>query len=231
MLRLFSIPAVLAYLSATASAYAIPSDHADLERREALTVSLPSSGLSDPLSISPAVTLKYIALGVGTQNYTCASTPNSASAPVQVGAKATLFDAGTLFQNVQAMIGSLPGLALGLYSMTGQPDMTRITNAGVLGNHYFNGAGQPTFDLTKVNARLTAKKLGNVAAPADACPGPNNVGAIDWLQLGDVGGGASWGGVTYVYRVETAGGKPPATCSGKTGLFTVPYAAEYWYYG
>jgi hypothetical protein len=129
------------------------------------------------------------------------------------------------------MIPSLPGLALGLYTMTGEPDMSKITGAGVLGTHYFNGGGQPTFDLTKVNARLTAKKLKNVAAPDGSYPGPNNAGAVDWLLLTDVGGNASWGGVSYVYRVETAGGMPPATCSGKSGAFTVPYAAEYWFYG
>jgi hypothetical protein len=231
MLQLHLLPAVLAYFSALATAAAIPNDNVELERRGALTASLPSSGLPSPSSISPGVTLKYIALGVGTQNYTCASTPDSASAPVQVGAKATLFDAGQFYSNFPGMIPTLPGLALGLYAMTGQPDMTKILGAGVLGNHFFNGGGQPTFDLTKVGARLTSKRLNNVAAPADSCPGPNNVGAVDWLQLTDVGSDASWGGVTYVYRVETAGGKPPTSCSGKTGTFTVPYAADYFYYG
>jgi hypothetical protein len=115
--------------------------------------------------------------------------------------------------------------------MMGQPDMSRITGAGVLGNHFFNAAGQPVFDLTKVGAKVTAKKLANVAAPAEACSGPRNAGAVDWLQLTDVGGGASYGGVTYVYRVVTAGGKPPATCADEDATFEVPYATEYFYYG
>ncbi|KIW08675.1 uncharacterized protein PV09_00626 [Verruconis gallopava] len=222
--------AVVACLSTFASALAIPGLSAGSSKR-AFTVSLPPSGLPDPSSISPAVTLKYIALGVGTQNYTCASSPNSASAPIQVGAKATLFDAGQFFNTFPGMVQTLPGLALGLYTMTGQPDMTRILGGSVLGHHFFNSLGQPTFDLSKINARLTAKKLSGVAAPADSCPGPNNAGAVDWLELTDIGGGASYGGITYVYRVETAGGKPPAKCTDQSGAFTVPYAAEYWFYG
>lgn len=232
MLRLLSLPAVLAYFTATATAIAIPTADSTALSRRTLTETLPSSGLQSPSAISPAVTLKYVALGVGTQNYTCASTPGSSSAaPVQVGAKATLFDAGQFFQTLPAMIPSLPGLALGLYALTGEPDMSKITGAGVLGTHFFNSAGQPTFDLTKVSAKLTAKKVGDVAAPAGACPGPGNAGAVDWLQLTDVGGGASYGGVTYVYRVETAGGKSPATCAGQSGTINVPYSAEYWFYG
>ena len=232
MVPLRSIPAVLAWFSSTASALALPSDLNFLQSRGALTLKLPSSGLQDPTSISPKVSLKYIALGVGTQNYTCAAMPNSATAtPVQVGAKAVLFDVGAFFQKLPIMVNSLPPLALGLYAMTGQPDMSGITGGGVLGDHYFNAAGQPVFDLTKVGAKLTVKKLANVAAPADACPGPKNAGAVDWLQLTDVGGGVSYGGVSYVYRVVTAGGNKPATCTGKTGTFEVPYTTEYWYYG
>jgi hypothetical protein len=188
--------------------------------------------LTAPSAISPGVSLKYIALGVGTQNYTCAASPNSATiAPIQVGAKAVLFDVGSFFQKLPIMINSLPPLSLGLYTMTGKPDMTKITGGGVLGEHYFNAAGQPVFDLTKVGVKITAKKLGGVTAPADACPGPKNAGAVDWLLLTDVGGGASYGGVSYVYRVVTAGGQKPATCAGKTGTFEVPYTTEYWYYG
>jgi len=232
MYCLRNFPTTFAVFAATASALALPTDLSFLHKRGALTVNIPSSGLQDPATISPKVALKYIALGVGTQNYTCAATPNSAtSAPVQVGASAVLFDVGSFFQKLPIMIKSLPPLALGLYAMTGQPDMSGITGGGVLGDHYFNAAGQPVFDLTKVGVKVTVKKLGNVAAPADACSGPKNAGAVDWLQLTDVGGGASYGGVSYVYRVVTAGGNKPSSCSGRTGTFEVPYTAEYWYYG
>jgi hypothetical protein len=214
-------------LSASVSALALPN----LFRRDTLTVSLPPSSLPAPSSISPAVTLKYISLGVGTQNYTCAATPKSASgAPVAVGAKAILYDAGPFLQKHSEMIGTLPSLALGYQTLSGR-DVCPLLGIPQIGKHFFNAAGSPTFDLTSVGARLIAKKLNSVAAPADACPGPQDAGAVDWLQLTDNGTGQSFGDLTYVYRVETAGGKAPATCVDQKGTFQVSYATEYWFYG
>jgi hypothetical protein len=111
-------------------------------------------------------------------------------------------------------------------------DPARMLGLPYLGEHFFtNTPFSPEFDLTAVNARLVAKKLANVPAPANACTGPNNAGAVDWLLLADNGAALSYGGINTVYRVETAGGKAPATCAGQNGVITVPYATEYWYYG
>jgi hypothetical protein len=33
-----------------------------------------------------------------------------------------------------------------------------------------------------------------------------------------------------VYRVETYGGRPPATCRGQADVIEIEYAAEYWFY-
>lgn len=99
-----------------------------------------------------------------------------------------------------------------------------------LGHHYFNAAGQATFDLGPTGL-LVAKKIGGIPAPSDACQGPpgmQNFGAVDWLMLQDVGTGLTRG-LSQVYRVETAGGKAPPTCS-EMGSFQRPYAALYWFY-
>jgi hypothetical protein len=53
--------------------------------------------------------------------------------------------------------------------------------------------------------------------------------SVDWLFLQDDGRGVSKN-LKAVYRVETAGGSAPATCS-SAGVVKVPYAAEYWFYG
>lgn len=223
MLQQTLLPVLLA-LSSAVSAVALPKS-SNIKART-LTVPLPSSGLP-----APTGALQYIALGVGTQNYTCASTPGSTSAaPVSIGALARLSDASQFLQNHDDLVDKLPGLALGLSTM-GISDPAKMFNLPYLGQHFFTSTASPEFDLTAVGDRLVAKKLANVAAPADACAGPGNAGAVDWLQLGDNGAGLSFGGIGYVYRVQTAGGKAPATCAGKTGVFTVPYAAEYWYYG
>jgi len=121
-------------------------------------------------------------------------------------------------------------MALGVEQISGMTP-SNIYGIDVLGQHFFTAGGSPEFDLTGVSARLVAKKLNSVSPPAGACPGPGNAGAVSWLELGDNGAGLSFGGISYVYRVETAGGNPPATCSGQTGLITVPYSAEYWFYG
>ena len=54
-------------------------------------------------------------------------------------------------------------------------------------------------------------------------------GAVGWLALKDSGKGVSKG-VSFMYRVITAGGKPQS-CSKGEATFSVPYAAAYWFYG
>lgn len=219
------LPVLLAF-SSTISAAALPKSSQPEAR--ALTLTLPSSGLP-----APTGNLQYIALGLGTQNYTCAATPGSTTAaPVSIGALAKLSNAGSFLQSHPDLIDNLSGLVLGLSTMnSGRTDPAEMMGLSYLGQHFFTATSSPEFDCTAVNARLVAKKLANVAAPTSTCSGPNDAGAVDWLQLGDAGLGLSFGSVSLVYRVETAGGKAPATCSGKNGVFTVPYAALYWFYG
>jgi hypothetical protein len=227
MKTLIFLTTMLVALSTTVSSLALPQ----LSKRQVLTISQPTSTLPAPSSISPAVSLKYVTLGVGTQNYTCAATPNSSSGiPVSTGAIATLYDAGVFLQGHPVMVSTLPGMALGFQVMTGGSIFPSL-GIDQLGHHFFNAALQPTFDLTAVGARIVAKKADSVPAPADACPGPNGAGAVDWLQLEDAGDGQSFGDITFVYRVETAGGDAPTSCANEQGTFEVPYAAEYWFYG
>ncbi|KAH7148465.1 hypothetical protein EDB81DRAFT_792327 [Dactylonectria macrodidyma] len=95
-----------------------------------------------------------------------------------------------------------------------------------LGHHYFNAAGVPVFDLSVSSDLLIAKKLDAIAAPASADPGPDGTGAVAWLQLGDAGGSK---GVSYVYRVLTAGGNSHG-CT-KAGDDSTSYTTMYWFYG
>ncbi len=110
-------------------------------------------------------------------------------------------------------------------------DFATIANSSipVIGHHYFDGAGVPTFDLGSTGF-VRGKKSGDIPAPANACKGPNNQGdgAVDWLALSDAGGSKD---LSEAYRVETAGGKAPASCSGQPKDIQVQYAAQYWFYG
>ena len=199
--------------------------------------SLNSTATSDPVLpvqtpntlpvLSSSVSLRIIALGVGTQNYTCASTPNDAnSAPVSLGARADLYDVTNLFSNTPSDIPTMTKSAL-------------LANSGLgnnhVGQHFFTDVGStltPTFDLDGNDPPyfLSATKENTEGAPVAAYTGLDNEGAVPWLFLNSDSSGLS-SGVSEVYRVETAGGLQPSTCADKSGDFQVPYSAEYWFYG
>lgn len=98
-----------------------------------------------------------------------------------------------------------------------------------IGVHYFDGAGVPTFDIAEKTGLLAVvAKKDNVKAPASADKGIIGTGAVDWLRLTDTGAGK---GVAAVFRVVTAGGSAqPCSVSG-LGVGSVPYTAQYWFYG
>ena len=76
---------------------------------------------------------------------------------------------------------------------------------------------------------LKGKGLAGIPAPADASAGrfDQGCGAVDWKALTDVGGSV---GLNEVYRVETAGGKPPSSCADVTAPISIDYSALYWFY-
>ncbi|KAI9805631.1 MAG: hypothetical protein M1833_005123 [Piccolia ochrophora] len=168
------------------------------------------------------LTLKMVTIGRGTQNYTCADSTTAAT-PAAVGAVATLYDGSFTIRISEPFFHSLPGFALGI----NEKFLKLLPNTG---KHYFDAADGPgvaTFDLG--NAGLfKGKKNDNVPAPKKAHPGVKKEGAVDWLQLNDIGASK---GFKQTYRVQTAGGKPPATCDKMPRTFEVPYASEYWFYG
>jgi hypothetical protein len=184
----------------------------------------PGLALSAPIS---GLTLKAVAFGRGTQNYTCA-TNTAASIPHLVGAKASLFDASALLPYIPRfavswVLNIFPTVLLDF-------SLEAVSRSfPQLGVHFFNSAGTPTFDLTQSNTGLLAcSKIGDIAAPAGATRGA--YGAVDWLQLSATVGGPSQK-LGEVYRVYTAGGKAPATCDGMAAAFEIQYAAQYWFFG
>lgn len=109
----------------------------------------------------------------------------------------------------------------------------------LLGRHYFtSNATVPTFDLKTGNGDagfVYTKANVKVPAPSGAPAGRNGKGhgSVDWLALGQKPGvQAPSGEQTFkqVYRINTAGGKPPGSCEGVSGNIEVQYAAEYWFY-
>ncbi|KAI9719035.1 MAG: hypothetical protein M1812_003665 [Candelaria pacifica] len=220
----------LLYLRFTSSHPARPTFHLNsISERDDTSLSsyhLPQNG--GPIELPAAsynLSLKAITLGIGTQNYTCASTPcSTTAAPVAIGAEATLFNAAPIVAISQNFFNDFPRFSVWL------PNPLECNDAyglGGFGHHEFAADGSPTFNLGDLGF-LRAAKTATVAAPANAEKGRKGEGAVDWLKLTDKGGSRL---LKEVYRVETAGGKAPSTCENLEGTFEVHYAAQYWFYG
>lgn len=172
--------------------------------------------------------LAYVAIGRGIQNYSCSAV---GAVPVAIGAIATLYDATSIATSDMSTLNSIPGLAVDVAEEGNDcfqlPAANR--NLPVLGNHFFLADGTPTFDLGPVGKSIEAAKNASVAAPTSAPIGPAGTGAVAWLFLTAKPAPYTSVGLAAVYRVETAGGNPTATCNA-TGTLSMQYSAEYWFY-
>ncbi|RDL40394.1 Uncharacterized protein BP5553_00373 [Venustampulla echinocandica] len=192
---------------------------------------LPVTSSSTLPAPEPGNTVKHVAIGRGTQNYTC-DTTNATAIPVAAGAVATLFNASCVASTYPDLLSLLPSLALEFNLTSPDQETLTLSDLAVSGHHFFSNATTPLFDLN-TQARqlgLVPCKGGNsTAAPKDAVVGQNNkgFGAVAWLRLPTRDGA---GNVQEVFRVNTAGGKPPAACVGMPATFEVQYAAEYWFF-
>jgi hypothetical protein len=97
-------------------------------------------------------------------------------------------------------------------------------NLFLSGHHYFTDLTTPFFNLN-----TNQHDWGTVGCKkVNATSAPNAVTDVSWLKLQS----KSTDGCTIseVYRLNTQGGQPPATCAGQQSAFSVQYAAEYWFW-
>lgn len=167
---------------------------------ESCAASLPESELPRPPLGSTA---RLIYLGVGTQNYSCAS-----STPRSSGAVASLLDITSLYCPRQ-------------HVTVEAKEKHNLVDAG---RHYFTKDLVPTFNITNAWKPFifSGTKVANVSSP-----GNHSVHNIDWLYLVPHPLASNEKRVQAVYRVKTMGGVPATPC---TGDQEVPYMAEYWFY-
>ncbi|KAI3397908.1 hypothetical protein diail_10077 [Diaporthe ilicicola] len=270
---------LLAVASIATAAVAAPYEKR-CPRDPAIAITLPSTGSTDLPSPDANLTLRYVAVGHGIQNYTCATADATATA---TGALAVLYDVTPLypgtpdtgltadvFDNMSSTVLWQQAIPLNLINpAAGVPTNSASTTtplpetayqadasnpfpspipdlaldsqgitAKYLGVHYFDAKSSPTFDLSgatnPAGLFFSGAKTGDVKAPTDADKGLLSTGAVDWLQLGDNGRGLSKN-LANVYRVVTAGGAAQAcSVSGASSpgeAFSVPYSAQYWFYG
>ncbi|GJJ10925.1 hypothetical protein Clacol_005154 [Clathrus columnatus] len=165
----------------------------------------------------------HIALGVGTQNYSCSTSGTFTS----IGALATLFDASCVFEIIDYIASGETGGEITIAALKAALGYSPL----VLGHHYFinnptGAAGiSPTFDFRadsekgNPEAFVVTSKTEDVPSPVD--PTDN----VDWLQLTAIPGQGEL--ASTVYRILTVGGQPPTSCTPGSAPITVPYAASY----
>jgi hypothetical protein len=176
--------------------------------------------------VSPGLKLHHVAVGRGTQNYTCSSSDDSAI-PAAQGAVATLFNASCAAALYPDMLAKVPAMAVHF-------DLNDAEKLGpaalqVSGHHYFTNLTTAFFDLNPSKmGQAPCAKTNATDAPSTAAVGVGGEKAVPWLKLAALDGATEE--LKEVYRVETAGGSPPATCKGMASTFQVQYSAQYWFY-
>ncbi|KAF4982023.1 hypothetical protein FZEAL_2273 [Fusarium zealandicum] len=172
--------------------------------------------------------LEHVAVGRGTQNYTC-DTSDPSSAPVATGAVATLFNASCVAAQYPDLLELIPGMAVH-FPLT-DDNKLGAASLPVSGHHYFTAAGVPFFDIRTPEhdiGEAPCAKNSSAPAPSTAAVGQLGESAVAWLKLTTVEGATHK--MKEVYRLTTAGGSPPATCKGMGSDFQVEYSTVYWFW-
>ncbi|KAM0453241.1 hypothetical protein ACHAPV_009035 [Trichoderma viride] len=190
----------------------------------------PITGLPPP---SAGLTLHHVAVGRGTQNYTC-DTSNPSSAPVAVGALATLFNVSCVAAINEDLLEKIPAMAVNFNfdAVTSTGSLGPMSPPPISGHHFFVDSTTPFFNLDTPTLNIgtvPTSKNNTVAAPATAAKGPSGSSAVPWLKL--LAKDGATGGIKEVYRIDTAGGSAPATCQGQPANIEVQYSAVYWFWG
>ena len=199
-----------------------------------------SNAIFPPSSLQPnaSYSLYHVAVGRGTQNYTCAS---PTATPVAIGAVATLFNATCMATAGPDTLDALTTLAY--QTPLNSPQINHgPASAYLSGHHYFTAdAKTATFNLHTASSDFGITFSNKVASTAasEYYPGAD-APSVAWLSLKVLGmplaGGLfiddkdTVGDVQQIFRVKTIGGAAPATCAGQGATIQVDYAAQYWFY-
>jgi len=183
--------------------------------------------------VAPKYAPSYVALTIGTQNYTCNTTT---SAYTLLGAMAELFDSSCLYGT--PAFDRAPTVAYDAWSAAGDIVTPRelitilelLPNPAVLGQHYYvlNPLGpglSPKWDFTSSGATAGNSNAYVIGAKIGDLPSTNSSN-IDSLMVKGVEGELA----SEVFRVNTHGGQPPSKCTAGDSNITVKYTAQYWFF-
>lgn len=163
-----------------------------------------------------------VAVGRGTQNYTCKA-GDSSVAPEAAGALAHLYDASCVATLWPDLLDRIPAMAL-RFNVSDSDTQLGASTLPATGLHYFKDSKTPYFSLGNGphGGEVYSGLNTSTPAPSTAAKGQLGEGAVAWLKLDTKDGTTR--NVKSVYRVNTAGGTPPATCEGMDSTFEVQYA-------
>ncbi|KAK5995863.1 hypothetical protein PT974_04281 [Cladobotryum mycophilum] len=181
---------------------------------------MPLNGLPSP---DAGLTVRHVAVGRGTQNYTCDAN-NANAVPKAAGAVATLFNVSCIASMYPDLVERMPDMAVNFDLETTKT--LGPTVVPVSGVHFFTDATTPFFNLDTPSMDIgeaPCAKNSSVQAPSTAAVGQIGDTAVPWLKLTTKNGAT--GNIKEVYRVNTAGGNPPTTCKGQPAAFQVQYSA------
>ncbi|KAF2789858.1 hypothetical protein K505DRAFT_327968 [Melanomma pulvis-pyrius CBS 109.77] len=158
----------------------------------------PASTLTPP---GADVSLVLIALGHGTQNYSCAS---ETATPTAIGAVADLFNASCAVASGSTSLGSI------------------AEDAAAIGAHFFVDNTTPDFDIVGLG-NTQAKKVESMAAPQAT--------NVPWLKLDAQAQGTTSAVKNIYRLQTVGGVAPKDCTGHKAGdVVTVEYEAQYWIY-
>ncbi|KAK7525803.1 uncharacterized protein IWZ02DRAFT_374591 [Phyllosticta citriasiana] len=196
------------------------------------SVTMPLSDASSPTPLpqpAPGLTLSHVAVGRGTQNYTCSGL-SATESPKALGAVATLFNATCAAANSPSLLYDTPAIAL-QYDIPTAASALEAYSILLSGHHYFTNASTPFFNLDTADHNwgvVALQKAASASAPSTGSGAAASNGSCAWLQLAARDEpGLAW---KEVYRLNTAGGNAPDTCEDIDGDFEVQYAATYWFW-
>lgn len=151
---------------------------------------------------SEGLSLKYVAIGRGTQNYSCPTNESSSSKdtsqPKATGAAATLFDVSCVAAQSLTLLHELPPITGGasvesLGFLAESLSLTTNSTNLILGEHYFNAAGDPVFDLrlggsddwavTAKNASVDAPQSVDIPKGKSCAAKKAERENVPWLKL------------------------------------------------
>jgi hypothetical protein len=148
---------------------------------------------------------------------------------VLIGAVATLFNASCVASTYPDVLATIPNVALQFNLPDDNVEILNPVGLSISGHHFFLDTKTPFFNLDTDAMTLghaACSKNASVPAPAGSPKGQGGqgYGSVPWLRLLTKPGAT--GNLMNVYRVNTAGGAAPPSCSGQPAAFQIQYASE-----